>query len=123
MTTQMKREGTAGMDPEDARRAVSGEMSFWEYDEKGFIIAGTPDRVAQRVRELATELRIGQLITSLHMGNLNEETAAENTHLFGTKVAPQLRDLWSEYDDHWTPKVSQERVAAVSANLGATQGS
>lgn len=121
MTTQMKRQGTAGMDPEDARRAIAGEMSFWEYDEKGFIIAGTPDRVAQRVRELATELRIGQLITSLHMGNLNEETAAENTHLFGTKVAPQLRDLWSEYDDHWTPKVSQERVAAVSADLVAVK--
>ena len=117
MTTQMKRAGGVGMDPEDARRAVAGEMSFWEYDEKGYIIAGTPDRVAQRVRELAMDLRIGQLITSLHMGNLNEETAAENTHLFGTKVIPQLRDLWSEYEDKWTPQVSQARVAAASSVL------
>jgi alkanesulfonate monooxygenase SsuD/methylene tetrahydromethanopterin reductase-like flavin-dependent oxidoreductase (luciferase family) len=97
---------------EDRRRATSGEMSFWEYDEKGYIIAGTPDRVAQRLRELATELRVGQLIASLHMGDLVEETAAENTHLFGTKVIPQLRDLWADEPDHWTPEVSQQRIAA-----------
>ncbi|MBB3082441.1 LLM class flavin-dependent oxidoreductase [Geodermatophilus sabuli] len=98
----------------DRERAVKGEMSFWEYDEKGYIVAGTPDRVAQRLRELATELRVGQLIASLHMGNLPEETAAENTHLFGTQVIPQLRDLWADQPDHWTPQVSQQRVAAAS---------
>jgi alkanesulfonate monooxygenase SsuD/methylene tetrahydromethanopterin reductase-like flavin-dependent oxidoreductase (luciferase family) len=97
---------------EDRLRATRGEMSFWEYDEKGYIIAGTPDRVAQRVRELATELRVGQLIASLHMGDLDEETAAMNTHLFGTKVIPQLRDLWADRPDHWTPEVSRQRVAA-----------
>ena len=47
----------------------------------------------QRVRELAQDLRIGQLIGCLHMGNLPEETAAENTYLFGTQVIPHLRDL------------------------------
>jgi len=120
MTTQMQH-GTSGVDPADKLRAARGEMSFWEYDEKGFIIAGTPDRVAQRVRELATELRIGQLITSLHMGNLNEESAAENTHLFGTKVIPQLRDLWADEEDRWTPATSQQRVAA-NAPVPATRG-
>jgi alkanesulfonate monooxygenase SsuD/methylene tetrahydromethanopterin reductase-like flavin-dependent oxidoreductase (luciferase family) len=114
---QTLRRGSTPEAIEDKKRAVRGEMSFWEYDEKGYIIAGTPDRVAQRVRELATDLRIGQLITSLHMGNLNEETAAENTHLFGTKVIPQLRDLWSEHEDKWTPQVSQARVAAASSVL------
>lgn len=117
------RESLAGMlsraaDPaaaEDKRRATSGEMGFWEYDEKGYIIAGTPDRVAQRLREVATELRVGQLIASLHMGDLAEETAAENTHLFGTKVIPQLRDLWADQPDHWTPVASQQRVAAATA--------
>lgn len=114
MTTQMQR-GESGVDPQDKIRAARGEMSFWEYDEKGYIIAGTPDRVAQRVRELVTELRVGQLITSLHMGDLAEETAAENTHLFGTQVIPQLRDIWADQEDHWTPAVSQQRVAAATA--------
>jgi alkanesulfonate monooxygenase SsuD/methylene tetrahydromethanopterin reductase-like flavin-dependent oxidoreductase (luciferase family) len=113
----MRRE--KGVRPEDRQRAASGEMSFWEYDEKGYIIAGTPDRVAQRLRELAIELRVGQLIASLHMGNLPEETAAENTRLFGTKVIPQLRDLWADEPDHWTPEVSRRRVAAAAPSLVA----
>ena len=114
MASTLKRVNTAQA-MEDKRRATRGEMSFWEYDEKGYIIAGTPDRVAQRLRELTTELRVGQLIASLHMGNLPEETAAENTHLFGTQVIPALRDLWADEPDHWTPPVSRARIAAREA--------
>jgi alkanesulfonate monooxygenase SsuD/methylene tetrahydromethanopterin reductase-like flavin-dependent oxidoreductase (luciferase family) len=116
MTTQMKR-GATTVDPQDKIRATRGEMSFWEYDEKGYIIAGTPDRVAQRIRELATELRVGQLIASLHMGNLSEEAAAENTSLFASKVIPQLRDVWADEPDHWTPQVSQSRIAARAGSV------
>ena len=96
---------------EQRRKAIRGELSFWEYDELGYIIAGSPERVEQRVRELVTDLRIGQLITCMHLGNLPEEVAANNTELFGTKVIPKLRAIWSDYEDRWTPRVSQERVA------------
>ena len=98
--------------PEDRVRAARGEMSFWEYDEKGYIIAGTPERVRQRLRDLITDLRIGQLIATPHMGNLPEDVGAENTRLFGHEVAPYLRDLWADQPDHWTPEVSQRLVAA-----------
>jgi hypothetical protein len=30
-------------------------------------------------------------------------------------VIPGLRHLWAEYPDHWTPKVSQARIAAAEA--------
>src|SRR5215213_6754807 len=106
MKAQMDRAaqvGGSGFTNEDRLRAARGEMSFWEYDEKGFIIAGTPARVRQRIRELATSLRVGQLIPTLHMGNLSEETAAKNTELFGREVIPYLRDLWADQPDHWTP--------------------
>ena len=89
------------------------KLSFWEYDDLGYIIAGTPERVEQRVRELVTELRIGQLITCMHVGNLPEEVAALNNELFGTKVAPKLRDIWSEYEDRWTPQITQRRIAEM----------
>lgn len=103
----------------DRLRAARGEMSFQEYDEKGYIIAGSPEKVRERIRELANTLRVGQLIPTLHMGNLAEETARENTHLFGTEVIPYLRDIWSDYEDRWTPQVSQERVAAISPGIEA----
>jgi alkanesulfonate monooxygenase SsuD/methylene tetrahydromethanopterin reductase-like flavin-dependent oxidoreductase (luciferase family) len=107
--------GPGGLSPEDRMRAAKGEMSFWEYDEKGYIIAGTPERVRQRIEALAKDLRIGQLIACAHMGDLSEEQAAENTYLFGTRVIPGLRHVWADYPDHWTPKVSQQRVAAAEA--------
>jgi alkanesulfonate monooxygenase SsuD/methylene tetrahydromethanopterin reductase-like flavin-dependent oxidoreductase (luciferase family) len=101
-----------GVSTEDRLRATRGELSFWEYDDLGFIVAGTPERVRQRLRDLAIELRVGQLITCMHLGDLPEETAAMNNELFGTQVAPYLRDLWAEFDDPWNPAVSKERVAA-----------
>ncbi len=103
--------------PEDRLRAARGEMSFWEYDEKGYIIAGTPARVRQRLRELITDLRIGQLIATPHMGNVSEDIAAENTRLFGHEVAPYLRDLWADQPDHWTPEISQRLVAANAPKM------
>src|SRR5690606_5220664 len=86
----------------DRDRAYKGEMSFGEYNEKGFIIAGSPKTVRERLREVAKELRVGQLIATCHVGNLPEETAMKNTTLFGQDVIPHLRDIWQEYEDHWT---------------------
>ncbi|MBM9468348.1 LLM class flavin-dependent oxidoreductase [Nakamurella leprariae] len=113
MRAMLGREKT--ISAEQRAKAAKGELSFWEYDELGYIIAGTPERVEQRVRELSEELRIGQLITCMHMGNLDEETASMNVDLFGRHVIPKLRDVHSEYEDHWTPQESQRRVAAAAA--------
>jgi alkanesulfonate monooxygenase SsuD/methylene tetrahydromethanopterin reductase-like flavin-dependent oxidoreductase (luciferase family) len=109
----LRRSKNVSMD--QRRKASRGDLSFWEYDELGYIIAGSPERVEQRVRDLVTELRIGQLITCMQLGNMPEEVAAHNTELFGTQVIPKLRDIWSEHEDRWTPKVSQARVAAARA--------
>src|SRR5271166_4070458 len=115
--------GRSKLTPEDRVRAGRGEMSFWEYDEKGYIIAGTPERVRQRLRELIVDLRIGQLIATPHVGNLREEVAAENTRLFGYQVAPYLRDLWAEQADHWTPEISQKLVAANAPTVAGGRSS
>ena len=40
---------------EERQNAERGELEFWEYDENGYIIAGTPARVQQRVRVLVME--------------------------------------------------------------------
>ena len=105
---------------EDRARAASGEMSFWEYDQHGFIIAGSPARVQQRMRELCTDLRVGQLIACLHMGDLPEEVAAENTRLIGHEVMPGLRDLWADQPDRWTPEAThQAPVAPIVATRAA----
>jgi alkanesulfonate monooxygenase SsuD/methylene tetrahydromethanopterin reductase-like flavin-dependent oxidoreductase (luciferase family) len=103
---------SSAVSAEERAKATRGELSFWEYDELGYIIAGTPERVEQRIRALVTDLRIGQLITCMHVGNLPEDVAASNNDLVGTKVIPKLRDVWVDDEDRWTPTVSQQRVAA-----------
>ena len=97
----------------DRDRAYRGELSFAEYNEKGFIIAGDAATVRGRIREVAKQLRIGQLIVTLHMGNLAAETARMNTEMFAREVAPHLRDVWAEYPDHWTPAATQRQAAGV----------
>jgi hypothetical protein len=47
----------------------------------------------------------------MHLGNLPEEVAAQNNYLFGTEVIPKLRDVWADYEDRWTPKLTQKRIA------------
>lgn len=84
--------------------AIKGEMGWKEYLDRGFVIAGSPATVRERLRELVTELRVGQLIATLHMGNLSEEQAKKNTFLFATEVVPHLKGIWSEYEDRWTPQ-------------------
>jgi len=55
------------------------------------------------------------------MGDLVEEVAGENTYLFGNEVIPHLRDLWADQPDYWTPKVSQQRVAARAQAASAAK--
>jgi alkanesulfonate monooxygenase SsuD/methylene tetrahydromethanopterin reductase-like flavin-dependent oxidoreductase (luciferase family) len=114
--------GQTKLTAQDRVRAGRGEMSFWEYDDKGYIIAGTPQRVRQRLRELIKDLRVGQLIATPHMGNLPEEVGAENTRLFGLEVAPHLRDLWADQPDRWTPEISQALVLANAPQRSANGG-
>ena len=94
--------------------AIRGEMAWDDYLKLGFVIAGSPETVRGRLRELATELRVGQLIATLHMGNLSEAQAKKNTYLFATEVMPHLRDLWSDYEDHWMPAGAPVRAPAAA---------
>jgi hypothetical protein len=82
-------------------------MRFSDYVESGAVIAGSPATVRERLRALATELRFGQLLCVLQMGNLSTEAAKKNTYLFATEVAPGLRGLHAEHEDRWTPRVCQ----------------
>jgi alkanesulfonate monooxygenase SsuD/methylene tetrahydromethanopterin reductase-like flavin-dependent oxidoreductase (luciferase family) len=80
-----------------------GELTWKDYVEKGFVIAGSPATVTDQLRELIKQLNVGQIIATMHMGNLSVEQAKINNSLFAEKVQPHLKDLWSEWEDHWTP--------------------
>jgi alkanesulfonate monooxygenase SsuD/methylene tetrahydromethanopterin reductase-like flavin-dependent oxidoreductase (luciferase family) len=87
---------------------------FEEIIEKGFVIVGSPDEVAEQLREVATDLHVGQLMLLLHFGNMSKQLTLHNTELFAKRVAPQLRGLFDDrWENRWWPKplAAEERVA------------
>ncbi|MDH3739799.1 MAG: LLM class flavin-dependent oxidoreductase [Alphaproteobacteria bacterium] len=72
--------------------------------ENGYVIIGSPDQVAEQLREVVHDLRFGQLMLLLQFGNMSKDLANYNTRLYAEKVMPQLADVWSEWENHWWPK-------------------
>jgi hypothetical protein len=65
----------------------------------------------------------------LQFGNMSKDLANYNTQLFVEKVMPQLKDVFSEWEDRWWPRpMDREGRAALSsfrpgvANRGGTIG-
>jgi len=90
--------------------------SWKELVEGGYIIAGGPATVRQKIEELSRSLRCGHLCLALHIGSAPIELTNRSTYLFATEVMPHLRSLWSEWEDHWWPKALPETDRAVAGN-------
>jgi len=87
-----------------SERAVAGQR-FEDIVEQGYVIIGSPDEVAEQLRAVATELRVGQLMLLLQFGNMDRQLTLHNTELFAKRVAPQLRDLWDDrWENRWWPR-------------------
>ena len=72
--------------------------------EKGYVIIGSPDEVAEQLRAVATDLNVGHLMLLLQYGNMNKELTRYNTKMFAERVMPKLRDIHAGWDDRWWPK-------------------
>lgn len=81
--------------------------------DQGYIIVGSPDEVADQLRQVATEMNVGNLMLLLQFGSMSRELTMYNTSLFAEKVMPQLTDLFDdEWENHWWPNPlpADERV-------------
>ncbi|HUJ76460.1 MAG TPA: LLM class flavin-dependent oxidoreductase [bacterium] len=86
--------------------------------DKGYVIIGGPDEVAEKIREVATSLNVGHLMLLLQFGNMGKELAQYNTRLFAEKVRPQVQGLFDDqWEDRWWPKPvpDAQRAPAPSA--------
>jgi alkanesulfonate monooxygenase SsuD/methylene tetrahydromethanopterin reductase-like flavin-dependent oxidoreductase (luciferase family) len=90
-----------------AQAASRLQMLAREMDaivDKGYVIIGSADEVADRLRQVAKDLNVGHLMLLLQFGNMGKDLAAYNTKLFAEKVMPQLTDVFSEWEDRWWPQ-------------------
>jgi alkanesulfonate monooxygenase SsuD/methylene tetrahydromethanopterin reductase-like flavin-dependent oxidoreductase (luciferase family) len=84
--------------------AVAHELSWDELVKRGFILAGSPDDVAEQAEQMSEKLRVGHIVCLLHMGDMPLDKTLYNTEMFATRVIPRLKPLWSEYEDKWSPR-------------------
>jgi alkanesulfonate monooxygenase SsuD/methylene tetrahydromethanopterin reductase-like flavin-dependent oxidoreductase (luciferase family) len=90
---------------EKTSSAASGKrLTMEQIVDRGYVIVGSPDEVADQLRELALSLNVGHLMMLCQFGNMNKETTNYNTRLFAARVAPQLRGLFDDqWEDRWWP--------------------
>ncbi|SLN71520.1 Luciferase-like monooxygenase [Roseivivax jejudonensis] len=92
-------------DPKDfGAYAQMKTATYRDLVDSGALIAGSPETVAQQLRETLSEFRIGNLHAMLHFGSMPRDLAEANIDLFADRVMPKLRDLWEGHDHHWWPE-------------------
>jgi alkanesulfonate monooxygenase SsuD/methylene tetrahydromethanopterin reductase-like flavin-dependent oxidoreductase (luciferase family) len=90
-------------------------MKWKDFIKEGYIIAGSPKTVRERLREAMKSLNCGHLMILQQLGSMPPELVRKNTEMFAREVMPDLRDLWSEWDDRWSPRRLPENEIAMPA--------
>ncbi len=78
-------------------------LTWRELIDQGFIIAGSPDSVTEQMENLTKRLKVGHIVALMHIGDMPVDKCAYSSDLFARKVIPNLRSIWSEYEDRWSP--------------------
>ena len=88
--------------------------------ERGYVIIGSPDEVAEKLREVALDLNVGHLMLLLQFGNMDRQVTTYNTRLFTERVMPQITGLFDdEWEDLWWPEpMAKARRLAPQAVAG-----
>jgi len=87
-------------------------LSWKELVDGGYVIAGSPATVRDRMKELIKGLHVGHIFCLLHVGNMPDWKTRYSTKLFAEKVIPGLRDMWPEWkdDNRWWCKPMEDRL-------------
>lgn len=94
------------------------ELKWKDFVDQGYIIAGSPATVRQRLYEVLKDMNVGHIMALCQFGNLGREQTMRNTELYAKEVMPYLREnLWTEWEDHWYPRPLDARQRVKAAAL------
>jgi hypothetical protein len=83
------------------------------------VIIGSPDEVAEQLREVAVNLNLGQLMLLPQFGNMKKDLVSHPTEMFAKRAAPQLAGLFEdEWENHWWPKPLAPAERAMPRSIG-----
>ena len=96
--------------PGDIVAALTAEKDWKALVDKGFIIAGSPDTVAERLREACGGLRVGNVIALLPIGSMPHELTKHNITLYANEVMPKVRGMWADegWEHRWWPQGARQ---------------
>jgi alkanesulfonate monooxygenase SsuD/methylene tetrahydromethanopterin reductase-like flavin-dependent oxidoreductase (luciferase family) len=110
------------MNPVRRRGDDLKQLRYRDFVEQGYVIAGSPSTVRDRLKEEVVKgLRVGNLMVLLQIGSMPHELTLENIELFARSVLPDLRGAWDDegWVNHWWPEqlrgAAAEPVAAGRA--------
>ena len=87
------------------------KLTWKDLVDGGFVIAGSPDTVAEQMEYLATSLRVGTVFCLMSIGDMPDWKTRYSTQLFAEKVMPRLRNIWPDHDaEQWWCKPLANRV-------------
>ncbi|MBV8703780.1 MAG: LLM class flavin-dependent oxidoreductase, partial [Acetobacteraceae bacterium] len=113
--------GVRGKGTGERMAGVAREMDA--IVDRGYVIIGSPDEVAEQLREVARNLNVGHLMLLLQFGNMGKELCRYNTKLFAEQVMPKVKDVFSEWEDRWWPRPmaadSRAEIPAFAPRLAA----
>ena len=93
-------------------------ISGWKYKDfldNGFVIAGSPATVRDRLAEAVKGLRVGNLMVLLHIGSMPHELTLKNINLFASEVKPHLSNIWDDqWENRWWPQALKGKAAFVA---------
>src|SRR5206468_4667556 len=92
------------------------QLHWKDLVDEGYIIAGSPATVRERLRDVVKQLNVGHVMCLLQFGNLSKEQTLRNTELYAREVMPQLKGLWSGWTDHWYPQPLREEERVTQTN-------
>lgn len=101
-----------------AAQAMRGGLKWRDFVEQGYVIAGSPKTVREKLAQVAKDLNIGHMMTLLHFGNMSKAQVTKNTTLSANEVMPYLKDIHSEWEDRWwiNPLPPEQRFAPNPAH-------
>ena len=100
-----------------AERSIPPAVDFARLRRSGNIVAGSAKQVSEQLEHVLKDLRIGQLMVLCQYGSMPHDLAEKNIRRFTTGVIPNIKHVWSEWEDHWYPTAlkNPQRPAPVIA--------
>ena len=111
--------GAAGAGAARVEAPKGGPPTFEEMVEKGYVVVGSPDQVAEKLIQVARTLNVGNLMLLLQFGNMGRQLAMHNAELFAREVKPQIEHLFEgDWPHHWWPEQGGVRQGDALATVG-----